>query len=61
VRPHAQYITGSDGGAEQLVSEETRLIRGGVLVGILVDDSLMVPTQGGKMCLEMAKKNGPVL
>ena len=45
---------GNVGAVQRPVSEETRLIRG-VLGGILADDSLTLPTQGNKTCLEMAK------
>ena len=45
---------GNVGAAQRPVSEETRLIRG-VLGGILAGDSLTLPTQGNKTCLEMAK------
>ena len=39
---------------QQNVGEEIRLIRG-VLGGILADDSLTLPTEGNKKCLDMAK------
>ena len=45
---------GNVGAAQRPVSEETRLIRG-VLGGILADDSLTLPTQGNKTCLEWPK------
>jgi len=45
---------GNSGADQQLASQEIQLIRG-VLGGILADDSMTLPTEGNRMCLELAR------
>jgi len=50
----AELVQETGGEPQRLVSEETRLIRS-ILGSILTNDSLTLPTEGNKKCLEIAK------